>query len=126
MNDVPKQEAKEDIKIEGGPEIGFRESSGGGVWLGYNIKDALHEVSKLNQNLKEGEKEWRLPTEQELKKAVADNVEGFGYELPYWTGDTKLVDSGEEYPIRFKMFEASEKGHAVNPKVFSAYLKPCR
>ncbi len=126
MGELPKQEAKEDIKIEWGPEIGFRKSSGGGVWLGYSIKHALEEISKLNQALKEGEKEWRLPTEQELKKAAVENTEGFGYELPYWTSESKTMDSGELYPVRFEMYEASKKGHAVDPKFFTAYLKPCR
>lgn len=92
--DVPAAEAKsEGQKLEWGPELGRMS------W-----DDAQVKITELNASLTGGEKQWRLPTVNELVgefKKTNSTPAGFEiYNGYYWSNNKDLgEDSGNRYSV---------------------------
>lgn len=121
-NDIPVAEAKaEGQKLEWSP-----------MFLNKIWSDVHIEIAELNSILKEGEKKWRLPTPEELEKAMNDQLHGvengFDRLTSYWSeaeadNNGKVVGTwaeivyfGEDTGIRTG--EAGEPGDKYHTNYF--------
>jgi hypothetical protein len=90
MSELIPENIEAEPKLEWGPQL--REMS----W-GY----AQDKIMQLNSKLAEGEKQWRLPTADELKakfKKTGSTPAGF-YSDYYWSSTTSPVDSSIAYYV---------------------------
>lgn len=83
-------ENNESSKLEWGPQFGRV------GWV-----ELIGLIGKMNNSLKEGEKQWRLPTEDELKIMYKTQEVLFGHS--YWFSPTVRPFNEEDKPYRIDM-----------------------
>jgi len=104
-------ESIETQKLEWGPELGQMS------W-----DKAIKEIEQLNNNLKDGEKPWRLPTTKELldesKKNVLNRTSFLGDN--YWSAD--IPGRSKDYACFVTFFESTD---SCDEKKYTDYYVRC-
>lgn len=110
----------EQNSIEKAPKLEWGQELGNISW-----NDAQEKIEELNSNLKEGEKEWRLPTAGELfrefEKHKIKPPRGFNKVLYIYWSSSFTPQTNRQFIETFNM-KTGASGHGERHNLFSVRL----